>query len=191
LSTIKVDFCFDVFMSIFIYLCSHADLVASMGSQQFASFLDEATRRFQAIPRLDERLVPIPNPDQWLFNEHYFRPTAERFVSEAAHLPPPSREGIMGSPEYLYHAHMMRAPVGFGEAYRDATDAKSPFDAHGEFARRADTRVPETAPGAGPKAVTKVGPNQRVSIRKGEEVQSMKYKKAQLLLSEGWQLVSE
>ena len=58
------------------------------------SFLTEATARFAAIPELDERLVRVPNPDQWLFNEATFRPMAERLVTEAAHLPARSREGI-------------------------------------------------------------------------------------------------
>ena len=151
-------------------------------------FLREAADRFGTIPPLKDRLVPLPNPDQWLFNEHHFRPAAERLLSEVAHLPAASREGIMSSQEYLYQEHMLRAPHGFGEAYRAASEAKVPFDARSEFVRRGAARADGPAPSAAAAKSAKVGPNQVVSIRKGEEVRSLKYKKARPLLDEGWQL---
>ena len=38
------------------------------------------------------------------------------------------------------------------------------------------------------KSEKKIGRNEMVTIRKGDEVQTLKYKKAEPLLSQGWQL---
>ncbi len=116
--------------------------VATMAMEDVATFLQEAARRYAAIPELADRLVRVPNPDQWLFNEATFRPMAERLVAEVVHLPKTSREGILGSPEYLYHSHMLRVPDGLGTAYRNAYESGTPFDARSECARRGGIRAP-------------------------------------------------
>ena len=97
------------------------------------AFLREATALFEAIPPIDERLVRVPTPDQWLFNEATFRPQAQTLLTESARLPEASRVGITDSPEVRYYAYMMRAPVGFGAAYRSAVETKQRFDPQREF----------------------------------------------------------
>ena len=49
-------------------------------------------------------------------------------------------------------------------------------------------RMPRPEPVSPIRAEKKIGRNEMVTIRKGDEVQTLKYKKAEPLLSQGWQL---
>ena len=49
-------------------------------------------------------------------------------------------------------------------------------------------RMPRPEPVSPIRAAKKIGRNEMVTIRKGDEVQTLKYKKAEPLLSQGWQL---
>ena len=48
--------------------------------------------------------------------------------------------------------------------------------------------MPRPEPVSPIRAEKKIGRNEMVTIRKGDEVQTLKYKKAEPLLSQGWQL---
>jgi len=54
--------------------------------------------------------------------------------------------------------------------------------------RMPQQRAPRPAPVAPIRAEKKIGRNEMVTIRKGDEVQTLKYKKAEPLLGQGWQL---
>ena len=103
----------------------------------FRECLASAWSDFRSIPELEDRLVAIPNPEVWLFNEEHFR---DRFVSmrdRIGMLPAAVQSGIRSSPDYTYQEYMFSTfPSEFGAALRSAYHEKRAFVMETEFQAR-------------------------------------------------------